>query len=164
MSRTLILTIFLVILIFTRGVLASNDNMLFKGTLIEPPNCIINNGQILDVNFGDEVMTSRVDGKNYLKRVTHSLKCTDPALNNMKVQIIGEGASFDDTSLRTNNEDLAIKIFFNQKHVSVNEWVKFTYDNGLGVYRLDVVPVKNPVATLKGGSFLASGILMVDYQ
>ncbi|MFV8797874.1 hypothetical protein ACNSPD_04040 [Yersinia enterocolitica] len=92
------------------------------------------------------------------------MKCKDPVINNMKMRIIGGSASFDDTSLRTDNENLAIKILVNKKHVSVNEWVNFTYDNGLGVYRLDVVPVKNPVSMLKGGSFSATGILMVDYQ
>ncbi|HDL7749477.1 TPA: fimbrial protein [Yersinia enterocolitica] len=165
MNRILTLTVLLITqILFIGGVLANNNAMLFKGTLIEPPNCIINNGQTLDVNFGDELMTSRVDGKNYLKQVKHSLKCKNPALNNMKMRIVGESASFDDTSLQTDNENLAIKILVNKKHISVNEWVNFTYDNNFGVYRLDVVPVKSPAATLKGGSFLATGILMVDYQ
>lgn len=111
MNRILNLTILLSLLIlFTKSVLANNDTMRFKGTLIEPPNCIINNDVILDVNFGDEVMTYRIDGVNYLQQVKHSLKCKDPVINNMKMRIIGGSASFDDTSLRTDNENLAIKI------------------------------------------------------
>lgn len=45
----------------------------FDGTMIEPPPCTINGGSPINVDFGNEVMTTRVDGKNYIKDVNYSL-------------------------------------------------------------------------------------------
>lgn len=55
MNKIYYLTVLLIIqILFTESVLANNATMSFKGTLIEPPNCIVNDGKIFDVNFGSE--------------------------------------------------------------------------------------------------------------
>ncbi|HHL2502357.1 TPA: fimbrial protein, partial [Yersinia enterocolitica] len=129
-------------MLFSGTVLAAGE-MNFKGKLIEPPNCTINSGKPIEVDFGNEVMTSRVDGKLYIKPITHGLKCTSPELKAMKLQIKGGGASFDGKSLKTSNENLAIELQANGKKLNANEWLNFDYTDEASVPKLTAVPVKN---------------------
>ncbi|MFV8797873.1 fimbrial protein [Yersinia enterocolitica] len=156
-------TLLVTSVLFSGNVLAAGE-MNFKGKLIEPPNCTINGGKQIEVDFGNEVMTSRVDGKLYIKPVAHGLKCTSPELKAMKLQIKGSGASFDSKSLKTTNENLAIEIQANGKKLGTNEWLDFDYTDEASVPKLTAVPVKNKDKALSGGTFTATATLMVDYK
>lgn len=145
------------------NVLAAGE-MNFKGKLIEPPNCTINDGKNIEVDFGNEIMTSRVDGKLYTKAIQHGIKCTKPELAAMKLQIKGIGASFDGTSLKTSNDNLAIQLTANGEKLGVNQWLDFNYTNDASIPALAAVPVKKPSAALAGGDFTATATLMVDYK
>ncbi|WP_219648069.1 fimbrial protein [Yersinia kristensenii] len=150
-------------MLFSGTVLAAGE-MTFKGKLIEPPNCTINTGKPIDVDFGNEVMTSRVDGKLYSKTITHGLKCEKPELKAMKLQIKGSGASIDSKSLKTSNDNLAIELQANGKKLMLNEWLNFDYTDEGSVPKLTAVPVKNKDKALTGGTFNATATLLVDYK
>ncbi|QNQ55446.1 fimbrial protein [Serratia liquefaciens] len=150
-------------ILFSGTVLAEGE-MSFKGTLIEPPDCTINGGQTIVVDFGNEVMTSRVDGQMYSKPVEHGLKCDGLKIPGMKLKIEGIPASFDDKSLKTSNEHLAIQISADSKPLSINTWLKFDHGTTPQIPKLTVVPLKKKDGVLKGGEFTATATMKIDYE
>lgn len=125
------------------------------------PSCVINNNQPITVDFTDAVMTTRVDGNNYLQPVKYTLACSNQLSNKMKIQIKGVDAEFANGALQTSNENLGIALSSGVTPLPVNGWINFTYPN-LPV--LQAVPVKRPGASLVGGIFSASATMVVEYQ
>lgn len=41
------------------------------------------------MNFGDEVMTTRIDGSNYRRPVNYTLTCNGQSSNALKLQVQG---------------------------------------------------------------------------
>lgn len=141
---------------------AQADNMRFYGTLIEPPPCVINGNQPIEVNFGDDVMTSRVDGTSYKKMpIAYQLNCTGLFNNALRMQIEGIGAGFNNKLLNTNKGNLAIALLNNGTALGVNSWFNFTYPTKP---TLEAVPAKNPTGALTGGAFSATATMKIDYR
>ncbi|MBS9430289.1 fimbrial protein [Photorhabdus akhurstii] len=130
------------------------------GVVIAPPPCVINNGNTIDVDFGD-VMITRIDGVNYMQPVKYTVRCEKMPANAMKMMISGNAASFDRTVLQTNHAGLGIAVIHNGRKLPVNDWMKFSYPN---FPELHAVPVKDMAAVLKGGDFGAGATMMVEYQ
>ncbi|MCW7548966.1 fimbrial protein [Photorhabdus sp. APURE] len=130
------------------------------GVVIAPPPCVINNGNTIDVDFGD-VMINRIDGVNYMQPVKYTVKCEKMPANAMKMMISGNTASFDRTVLQTNRSGLGIAVIHNGRKLPVNDWMKFSYPN---FPELHAVPVKEMATVLKGGDFGAGATMMVEYQ
>lgn len=131
-----------------------------KVTVVAPPPCVINGNRTIEVDFG-EVMTTRVDGKNYRTAVNYSLSCSGQSKNAMKLQVQGTGAAFDSTVLKTNKTGLGIQLQQGGSKLAVNSWLNFTYPN---TPELWAVPVKQSGVSLSGGEFTAGATLKVAYQ
>nr|WP_237141150.1 fimbrial protein [Serratia inhibens] len=129
-------------------------------TVLSPP-CIINGGRIIEVDFGNEIIITRIDGSNYTQTVGYSLECKGNSSNAMKLQVQGNAAVFEQGALQTSVADLGIVLKANGAVLAVNDWVDFTYPN---VPQLQAVLIKRAGATLNGGEFAASATLKVDYQ
>lgn len=140
---------------------ASAARLTFQGTVLDDPPCIFNSGAAIVVDFGPSVMTTRVNGINYIKDVNYNLECTNPPLNALRLQIKGLGAGFDIKSLSTNKNDLAISFYANGQEFPVNQWFNFT---NLKQPEIRAVPIKNPGSTLTGGAFIATATMMIEYQ
>ncbi|WAZ11796.1 fimbrial protein [Serratia marcescens] len=141
--------------------LASNmATVTVKVTVVKPPPCTINDDRPIEVDFGD-VMTTRVDGNNYKMPVNYALSCSDTAPNAMKLQVNGNGASFDGTVLRTNKTGLGIELRQGDNKLAVNSWLNFTYPQKPELW---AVPVKQSGTTLTGGEFTAGATMKVAYQ
>ena len=136
-------------------------NLTVKVTVVAPPACVINGNQLIQVNFGNDVMTTRVDGSYKKMPVTYSVECKDMPNNAMKMQISGNSASFDRNVLQTNRADLGVALTSNGKQVPVNSWLSFTYPLKP---TLEAVLVKQAGATLHGGAFSAGATMKVEYQ
>lgn len=155
------------LLMFTGMLWGGNGNaetpITVKVTIMAPLPCILNEKQQISVDFGDEIMTTRIDGAAYRKKVDYSLKCDGQTKNAMKLQIKGDGAVYDGTVLRTSREGLGIAFEQQQagKKLPINSWVNFNYPNLIALY---AVPVKKSGTDLKTGDFTASAMLYVDYQ
>jgi type 1 fimbria pilin len=132
-----------------------------RGTVILPPPCTINNNQTIRVDFGDEVMTTRIDGVNYKQTIAYSLNCEIQKSNALKMSIQGNTAGFGTGLLRTNKSDLGIALYYETQRLNINTWFNYTYPNQPVLY---AVPVKRSGATLTGGEFTASATLLIDYQ
>lgn len=138
------------------------DNMLFRGTLIEPPPCKINEGGMVDVDFGDKVGVNKVDGVNYLKALDYRVTCEEGASGmDVVLTLSGQPTFYDGAAIQTDMADLGIRILQNGQ--------PFTLDTPVVIDpkappMLQAVPVKAPGASLKEGAFTATATLKAEYQ
>lgn len=133
-----------------------------RGVIVAPPPCVINGDATIDVPFGDDLLTTRVDGVNYRRGVPYTVVCTAPPSNAMTLELQGMGASFDSDVLETAGKvDLGVKLFINGVDWPLNTPVNFTYPS-LPV--VQAVPVKRTGSTLTYGAFSAAGTLIVKLQ
>ncbi|UAN45367.1 fimbrial protein [Serratia sp. JSRIV001] len=148
------------------SVLAYSEEQLIavnvKVTVIAAPSCVTNNGNMLIVDFGSDIVTKKVDGKNYKRPIPFNLYCSGLASNALKFQLQGTRASFgDENILSTNNQNLGIAIEYHTLSIPLNQDLNFNYPY---IPALDAVLVKRPGSTLSGGRFTAGITLSVNYQ
>ena len=144
----------------SQGVQAETG-LTIRAVIIAPPPCVINGGSTLDVPFGNDLLTSRVDGINYRRGVPYTVTCNSPFSNALTLELKGTGAAFDHRVLMTRKTDLGVKLFVNGADWPLNTAVNFTYPNFPVV---QAVPVKRAGSVLTGGAFDAAATLVVDYQ
>ncbi len=140
---------------------SANMPVNIRGTVLLPPPCTINNNQTIVVDFGDEVMTTRIDGVNYKQSLTYSLQCDIQKSNELKLSIQGSVAGFGTGLLQTDKSGLGIALYNGTQPLDLNTWVNYTYPAQLEIY---AAPVKQSGVTLTGGVFNASATLLIDYQ
>lgn len=133
--------------------------MNLHGTLVVP-SCVVNDNKTIDVDFGD-VLTTRVDGKNYRKQISYTLTCEGGAGKALKLQVQGTATAFNGELLGTSVTGLGIRLQNGDSNLPVNDWVKFTYPNKPTLW---AVPVQKSGVTLAGGQFSATATLSVAYQ
>lgn len=150
-----------VLMLLLSGRASANTPVYITGTVIAPLPCTINGDQTIDVDFGSELLTTKIDGNNYIKTVDYSLECKDNTSNAMKLKVQGNATTFDASALQTNMADLGVSLRANGTALTINDWVNFTYPDKPV---LQAVPVKRAGSTLSGGDFMAGATLMVDYQ
>lgn len=160
------MTIYSGLLLWVFCIISSNayaaDNMLFYGSLTEPPPCSINDGDYVDVDFGNQVGVNKVDGVNYLRPVNYQINCDQNTdAGNMTLEIIGVRTDYDNAALRTNVADLGIKIFQNDYPFEINKPIQISLANKP---ILKAVPVKRPGSMLSERSFEATATLLAAYQ
>ncbi|HGE8278993.1 pilus assembly protein [Serratia marcescens] len=138
------------------------ENMTFFGTLVEPPACTINNGGLVDVDFGNRVGIKKVDGVNYLQPMNYQVNC-DPNAQAWAItlEIVGVSADYDRAAVVTGVKDLAIQIKQNGVPFELNKPIPIQLTN---LPHLEAVPVKRQGATLKEGPFEATATLKAVYQ
>ncbi|MFT2789672.1 fimbrial protein [Serratia sp. T13T92] len=133
-------------------------------TVVAPPPCVINGGGTLEVEFGNDVLTTRVDGNNYRRPVPYSVQCSGNTNNAMTLELQGAEAAFGGSNvLRTDKADLGIALFITDANVPLplNTRIRFTYP---AIPTLSAVPTKRAGSTLTAGAFSAGATLKVDYQ
>jgi len=138
------------------------------GTLIEAPPCVINDNNIIYVDFGNEVMTTRVDGSNYIEKLDFTVDCSEGMSTGktLVVGIVGNGASFDSNVLETNIPDLGIK-FYLEKIIpyDINKFnLHLNNNNPTSAGDFYAVPVKRSGSTLPSGDFSATASLVIKYN
>jgi len=139
----------------------ANTNIEIKVIVVVPPPCVINNNRPIEVNFGDAVMTTRLDGNNYRTPIAYTLACGGQKNNAMQLRLQGNGASFNNQLLATNKSGLGIELLSNGVGTPINSSLNFTYPN-LPV--LEAVPIKQDGVALVAGKFTAAATMEVFYQ
>lgn len=139
----------------------ANMPVNIRGTVIVPPPCTINNNQTISVDFGDEVMTTRIDGVNYRQAINYTLNCDIQKSNNLKMSLQGSTANFNSGLLRTDKNGLGIALYRGAQPLNINTWFNYTYPSKPELY---AVLVKQSGVNLTGGEFTASATLLIDYQ
>lgn len=137
-------------------------DMTFHGTLIAPPPCRINDGERVDVDFGDRVGINKVDGVNYRMPVNYQITCEEGGSGwVMSLSLSGTATGFDGEALQTDKADLGIRVYRNDVPFTPNSAVEI---DPASPPRLEAVPVKRAGATLTEGAFEAWATLQADYQ
>jgi len=134
----------------------------FHGRLIERIPCVVNNGNMIEVDFGPEVMTTRIedtDGNLYNQDFSITLGCPT---NDVRLKISGGAAGFDPELLAGNQSGLGFRFLNASNTLPVNTWVDISSANA-GSYTFRVRPVRQDGVTLEGGDFTTFASLMVDY-
>ncbi|BEN43294.1 fimbrial protein [Serratia marcescens] len=150
------------LLMAVSGPATAADNMRFSGVLIEPPPCTINDGGKVDVDFGNRVGVSKVDGVNYQQPVNYRISCTPGAgAWNMTLTVVGTPADYDEAAIKSDMDDLAVRLLQNGKRFPLNKPIPIKLN---AAPTLEAVPVKRPGATLQEGAFEATATLLAVYQ
>lgn len=136
--------------------------MQFRGTLVEPPPCTINDDNQMDVDFGERVGINKVDGVNYRQGLNYQITCEkhDKTLM-MVLSLSGNTAGFDNNALRTTKDNLGIRVYQNDKPFTPGSTLVIDPDSPP---RLEAVPVRKAGSTLTEGPFEAWATLRADYQ
>ncbi|HCM9126669.1 TPA: fimbrial protein [Enterobacter asburiae] len=140
----------------------NNINITVKVVVRASP-CKINNGQVIDVNFGDTVITTDVPKQLVEKDVNYTLDCASADQSKTLVmRISGTGATFDDKSLKTSIPELGIKMKADGADYPVN--TDLVLANSSSKPALKALLVQESGAHLPTGSFTAGATMTVDYQ
>lgn len=165
MEKMMVNTLFLLGgMALSLSTLAAGDvDMMFRGTLITPPQCTINDGNRIDVDFGERLGINKVDGVNYRQRVNYQVRCdNDNATGfSLMLSLSGTPTDFDANALQTSKTGLGVRMYQNNRPFTPNTELTITQNN---LPTLEVVPVKKIGAALDKGSFEAWATLKADYQ
>lgn len=140
---------------------ANTANVIVRVTIVAAPPCVINNNNLIEVNFGNDVLTTRVDGSYKKMPLIYSLDCGDFPSNAVRMRIGAIGAVFDPEVVHTNVPDFGIALLNNGNPYPTGTWLNFNLPSPP---KLEAVPVKRVGSTLKGGTFSASANMKVEYQ
>lgn len=131
------------------------------GTLVGLPDCTINGNNNVNVDFGDEVVTRKIDGNNFKQPISFTLECNDLASNELTVSIRGAAADFGSGYLSTNRTGLGIRLFNGTAELPGGTEINFTLPD---LPKLYAAPVAQDPDSLTAGSFTGVAALVFNYQ
>lgn len=156
------LIIFSILLFMTASSHCTADaDISFHGRLVEYVPCVVNGGEDIIIDFGDEVMTSRInDGSpegDYTMSFQLSNDCLIGAL--IRYQIKGSTVPSDNKTLEGDREGLGFRFWLND-YLTLNTW--FTATTGLPI--IYVTPARVNGVAINGGQFSTVATLLAEYQ
>ncbi|QCP59346.1 fimbrial protein [Pantoea sp. SO10] len=126
---------------------------------IIPPECTVNNGQQIDIDFGAQVVTTEIDGINYKQPIPANIDCKG-YVNTMRLKFQGVGSPFDGELLKTSNDALGIRFLRPDGHaLPLNNWLDYSF---FSVPALNAVLVKDNNQILLPGDFTATAMLVIE--
>lgn len=151
----------------------AEGDMTFRGTLIAPPPCKVDDTQSLDVYFGDRLGVNKVNGVEYAKQLNYTLDCEDTSSLGWKLLLTLDGspALFDGDIFKINslgankdNEDnLGIRIY-QEDGTTFKPNSQIEIRDAQNPPKLMAVPVKRAGSTLVEGDFETFVTLQAHYQ
>lgn len=123
--------------------------------------CEINNGETIQVDFGNNLQSRQIDGQNFMKAIEYSLVCENLTSNDLEMQFEGTATSFSDDYLATDRKGLGIKLYMDGESMPLNTWMPFTWPE---VPVLQAAPIKDDATEVETGVFNASATLKIQYQ
>ncbi|CAI1128282.1 putative minor fimbrial subunit StfF [Serratia marcescens] len=140
------------------GLYAATAPIVISGSINVKPQCVVNDNQTIRVAFGNDLITTKVNGVNYLRTIDYTLECKNAGQSMMKMKLAGVAAAFNSTAIQTDKANLAIALRANGNPLPIGSWMAFNYPNKPV---LQAVPVSGGV--LATGAFSAAATLMVEY-
>lgn len=155
-------TALLLFITATQPLAHAADNLMFKGTLIEPASCSVNNDQRIDVDFGARLGISQIDGVNYRQAINYQITCLPGASTpDMAMIITATTLPGDNTAIETDKSSLGIRLLQNGTPMTLNQALSFDPANPP---ILEAVPVTTDQSSLTEGAFTALAAIQVEYQ
>lgn len=150
------------------GKLRAEDlkNLNFKGVLVTPPPCSINNDGTSVTDFGEKVGIRRVASGIYRKEIEDlTLTCEEGSSAwQLTLSVMGNAANFDSdnaTVVTPQQSDLGVKLLLDGRPFELNRSVKV---NAGGLPKLEAILVQRPGVELEEGPFTAQATLKAEYQ
>lgn len=135
--------------------------------LTVPDKCIINEGQQLDINFGD-IVGSEINDKKISKPVPVSFRCEGGGFesNNLKIKlsVSGDSAAFDANLLRTNKPELGVKFTRDQTIIAPNNYYPVVSNGNIGHWDLNATLISRNNEDVEEGEFNASAVIVAAFQ
>lgn len=135
--------------------------VVLTNATISLPACNLNNGNPIDVDFGSAVAVTDVAAGTVEKPIDYTLTCNYDNFG-LKLKILGTGASFDNDLLKTNINEMGIKITANGTALPLNTDLNFA--SAAAKPALKAILTQQPGARLPTGAFNASATMRVEYQ
>jgi type 1 fimbria pilin len=160
--RGLLMTLF-VISASVQAVDNQGTKVNITAEIVAPPPCTINDDNRINVDFGERVGISKVDGVNYRQPLNYQITCESAENNNsaLILSLNGTAAGFDVQALQSNKGDMGIRIYQNDVPFTPNSALAIDLSNPP---KLEAVPVKRAGSVLAEGTFDSWATLRVDYQ
>jgi len=128
---------------------------------VQAPLCDLNGGAPVQVDFGNNVITTQVDSGIYKQPVNFTLSCMNNTQNDMRLRFTGTGASFDAASFATTVNGLGIRMLSGAgTPLDRDAWLNYTYPN-LPIIQAELI--KDSSVTLPGGVFSGNATLEVEF-
>ena len=135
-------------------------SLVIQGTIIEAVPCDINDGKAIDIDFGDAVAISKIDGSHYAMPLVLNFTCSSDPTGAMTVTIQAVASAFDNSAVQTDISDLAIRLTKNGNGIALNTPLAVSYPSPMALIS---TPVKRAGAKLLPGDFNAFSTAVVDY-
>lgn len=136
-------------------------NLFFRGTIIDPPPCKINNDQKIDVDFGDKLGVNKIDGNNYRKKINYIIECSiEDFSSSLLLTVTGNVMNNDYSAVQSSTPGLGIRLIENNRRLRIGQGLVI---NSANPPLLEAVPVADAGIKLLEGDFLASASLLVEY-
>lgn len=138
-----------------------------SGVIIDPPECDVNAGEKVEIDFGDTVGIKKINTGIYRQPISFDLDCekNKPSLGfSLYLSIEGVGADFDPDSatiVTREYSNLGVKIYNDGKPLPLNTPVIISAEK---LPNLEAVLVVNPDAELKEGDFSAGATIKIAYN
>lgn len=146
-------------LIFLAVFPLSAANISINVEVLEP-SCNINNGDVIEVDFGDDILSNKLNGSYYAQIVRLTFQCNTLTPDSGYLKIEGEEFEPGIQALKTSKENLSIYFSHSNNIIPINEKVavnlKSTY-NFLAI--LSKIGSK-----VQPGPFSASATLALYYE
>ena len=154
--------------------------VLGAGIITVADSCIINNGNPIDIKFGDVANTSeQLNGTNYLQPFAIPVKCSGGSFTtgdlNIKLSLL-PGASghaeFNSdyfgtlkNGIKRTNLGIVIKDNSMGNVVKPNQAYQVpNFVNNQGTWNLTAAPIAAPGSTVDDGEFTATGTILAEFQ
>ncbi|MFC0227458.1 fimbrial protein [Serratia aquatilis] len=131
----------------------------FSGTLVEALPCSINNGKLIEVDFGNGVIIRNIDGVRYSEPITYQIACSVPGT--VRLSVNGTQTLFNGAAIQTDVPGLGILLKQEGQGFTLNTPITVNLSNPPV---LTAVPVSDPAQPPSPGAFTAKATLLAEYQ
>lgn len=135
-------------------------NITVTAKVVVPP-CVVNNGNVISVDFGDAILIPQINGQNYRTTIPYTIQCDVSAPDALKLQIRGSGATFNSDALETSQSGLGIVFYQDGQPLALNDKLDVSYS---ALPTFEAAPVKEMGTKLLGGAFTAGATLAIYYN
>lgn len=143
---------------------ADNIELSFKGILVAPPTCTLNDGSDLFISFGNSLSIKKIQSGTYRQPVDIGIKCEENTQSmQLRLSWSGIAASFDaDNASVVSNEqpDLGIKLYV--------DGIPFELNTPLSINskapEIEAVLVQQEGVKIDEGTFSANATIRAEYQ
>jgi type 1 fimbria pilin len=151
----------LIVVLFFLGSSYAATTVNIKITVNAPPPCVVNKNNPVTVEFGNTMITSKVNGVNYRQEIPFTLECTRNTEKTLRLIINGNPSGFNTEVLKTSKDNLGIALLKDGVAMPLGSWLDIDYDK---LPLLEAVPTAPNTALITAGEFVASATINVEYQ